>query len=184
MALRANASEAARSMPDGYLAMMPVKAGRSHPRQSRNDSLSLKRLSERRVRWLTDAPLAAEARMLAQRSSAATKEIKELIETSSGKVQAGGTLVTEAGGQFTLSTRAAQTARDHLVRLARSPTQHEFRKGLRVKRAADQITLNGIASGVLQFFGLALAFDAFRDSLHAERTSETDNASDDRRRLL
>jgi hypothetical protein len=58
MALRVNASEVARSMPDGYVAMMPVKAGRTHPRQSRNDRLSLKRLSERRVRWLTDAPLA------------------------------------------------------------------------------------------------------------------------------
>jgi methyl-accepting chemotaxis protein-1 (serine sensor receptor) len=36
------------------------------------------------------AVVAAEVRMLAQRSSAAAKEIKELIETSSGKVQAGG----------------------------------------------------------------------------------------------
>jgi hypothetical protein len=43
-------------MPDGNLAMMPVKAGRTPP--ARNDRLSLKRLSARRVRWLTDAPLA------------------------------------------------------------------------------------------------------------------------------
>jgi methyl-accepting chemotaxis protein len=41
-----------------------------------------------------------EVRMLAQRSSAAAKEIKELTETSSEKVPAGGTLVTEAGGRM------------------------------------------------------------------------------------
>lgn len=36
-------------------------------------------------------------RTLAQRSSTAAKEIKELIETSSAKVQAGGMLVNQAG---------------------------------------------------------------------------------------
>jgi hypothetical protein len=35
-----------------------------------------------------------------------------------------------------------------------------------------------------QLCGLALALDAFRDRFHAQRTGETDNASDDRRRLL
>ncbi len=44
------------------------------------------------------AVVASEVRTLAQRSSA--KEIKELIGTSRGKVQAGGTLVNEAGGRM------------------------------------------------------------------------------------
>jgi len=46
------------------------------------------------------AVVASEVRALAQRSSAAAREIKELIETSSEKVQAGGTLVSEAGGRM------------------------------------------------------------------------------------
>ncbi|WP_144146911.1 methyl-accepting chemotaxis protein [Paraburkholderia sp. BCC1884] len=46
------------------------------------------------------AVVAAEVRTLAQRASAAAKEIKQLIETSSKKVQAGGTLVDEAGGRM------------------------------------------------------------------------------------
>ncbi|NKJ49285.1 hypothetical protein CIC12_21640 [Burkholderia sp. SG-MS1] len=46
------------------------------------------------------AVVASEVRTLAQRSSAAAREIKELIETSSEKVQAGGTLVCDAGGRM------------------------------------------------------------------------------------
>lgn len=46
------------------------------------------------------AVVASEVRTLAQRSSSAAKEIKELIETSSEKVQAGGALVNQAGGRM------------------------------------------------------------------------------------
>lgn len=94
MALRANASEVARSMPDGNVAMMPVKAGRTHPRPSRNDRLSLKRLSPHRVRWLTDAPLAARkmAFFAPQRVrhgkrcvlGMAAKQIKAVVEVRPG----------------------------------------------------------------------------------------------------
>jgi methyl-accepting chemotaxis protein len=44
------------------------------------------------------AVVASEVRALAQRSAAAAKEIKELIESSVGIVDAGGQLVGEAGG--------------------------------------------------------------------------------------
>ena len=44
------------------------------------------------------AVVASEVRALAQRSAAAAKEIKELIESSVGIVDAGGQLVSEAGG--------------------------------------------------------------------------------------
>jgi methyl-accepting chemotaxis protein len=44
------------------------------------------------------AVVASEVRGLAQRSAAAAKEIKELIESSVGIVDAGGQLVNEAGG--------------------------------------------------------------------------------------
>ncbi len=44
------------------------------------------------------AVVASEVRGLAQRSAAAAKEIKELIESSVGSVDAGGRLVGEAGG--------------------------------------------------------------------------------------
>jgi methyl-accepting chemotaxis protein len=44
------------------------------------------------------AVVASEVRGLAQRSAAAAKEIKELIESSVGSVDAGGQLVSEAGG--------------------------------------------------------------------------------------
>ncbi|MDR5755311.1 methyl-accepting chemotaxis protein, partial [Caballeronia sp. LZ024] len=43
------------------------------------------------------AVVAGEVRTLAQRSSAAAKEIKELIDTSVSRVQSGTTLVDEAG---------------------------------------------------------------------------------------
>jgi hypothetical protein len=77
-------------------------------------------------------------------------------------------VVDEAVGQFTWLTLTAPAAREHHFRLALSQTQHEFHQGLRVKRAANQITLNGIASGVLQLCDLMWVLDAFRDSFHSQ----------------
>nr|WP_315595639.1 methyl-accepting chemotaxis protein [uncultured Cupriavidus sp.] len=52
------------------------------------------------------AVVASEVRSLAQRSSTAAKEIKELIEASVAQVQAGSTLASEAGQTMTEVTQA------------------------------------------------------------------------------
>jgi methyl-accepting chemotaxis protein len=58
------------------------------------------------------AVVAGEVRNLAQRSSSAAKEIKELIDTSVERVSAGSGLVGEAGATMTQITQAVQRVTD------------------------------------------------------------------------
>jgi methyl-accepting chemotaxis protein-1 (serine sensor receptor) len=58
------------------------------------------------------AVVAGEVRSLAQRSSAAAKEIKALIDTSVNRVQAGASLVNQAGKTMSEITTAVQRVTD------------------------------------------------------------------------
>jgi methyl-accepting chemotaxis protein len=58
------------------------------------------------------AVVAGEVRSLAQRSSSAAKEIKDLIDTSAERVSAGSGLVGEAGATMTEITQAVQRVTD------------------------------------------------------------------------
>jgi methyl-accepting chemotaxis protein-1 (serine sensor receptor) len=64
------------------------------------------------------AVVAGEVRSLAQRSSAAAKEIKELIDTSVERVQAGSALVDEAGRTMTEIISAVQRDTDIMGEIA------------------------------------------------------------------
>jgi methyl-accepting chemotaxis protein-1 (serine sensor receptor) len=64
------------------------------------------------------AVVAGEVRNLAQRSSAAAKEIKELIDTSVERIQSGSTLVNEAGRTMTEIISAVQRVTDIMGEIA------------------------------------------------------------------
>ncbi|RKT27092.1 methyl-accepting chemotaxis sensory transducer with TarH sensor [Paraburkholderia sp. RAU2J] len=64
------------------------------------------------------AVVAGEVRSLAQRSSAAAKEIKELIDTSVERVQSGSALVDEAGRTMTEIISAVQRVTDIMGEIA------------------------------------------------------------------
>ncbi|HEY0233973.1 MAG TPA: methyl-accepting chemotaxis protein, partial [Afipia sp.] len=64
------------------------------------------------------AVVAAEVRSLAQRSSSAAKEIKELIDTSVERVQSGSTLVEEAGRTMTEIIDAVRRVSDIMGEIA------------------------------------------------------------------
>jgi methyl-accepting chemotaxis protein I, serine sensor receptor len=64
------------------------------------------------------AVVAGEVRSLAQRSSAAAKEIKELIDTSVERVQSGSALVDEAGRTMTEIIGAVQRVTDIMGEIA------------------------------------------------------------------
>ncbi|CAB3781935.1 hypothetical protein LMG28614_01325 [Paraburkholderia ultramafica] len=64
------------------------------------------------------AVVAGEVRSLAQRSSAAAKEIKELIDTSVERVQSGSALVDEAGRTMTEIIAAVQRVTDIMGEIA------------------------------------------------------------------
>jgi methyl-accepting chemotaxis protein len=64
------------------------------------------------------AVVAGEVRSLAQRSSAAAKDIKELIGTSVGKIQQGSALASEAGQTMSEVTRAVSRVADIVGEIA------------------------------------------------------------------
>jgi methyl-accepting chemotaxis protein I, serine sensor receptor len=74
------------------------------------------------------AVVAAEVRSLAQRSSAAAKEIKELINTSVARVQTGTTLVGDAGRTMSEIIGAVQRVTDIMGEIAAA--SHEQSSGI------------------------------------------------------
>ena len=84
------------------------------------------------------AVVAGEVRSLAQRSSAAAKEIKGLIDTSVERVQAGSALVDEAGRTMTEIIAAVQRVTDIMGEIAAA--SHEQSGGIdQVARAVTQM---------------------------------------------
>jgi methyl-accepting chemotaxis protein I, serine sensor receptor len=69
------------------------------------------------------AVVAGEVRSLAQRSSAAAKEIKELIDTSVDRVQSGSALVDEAGRTMTEIIGAVQRVTDIMGEIAAASSE-------------------------------------------------------------
>ncbi|WP_087752537.1 methyl-accepting chemotaxis protein [Paraburkholderia caledonica] len=84
------------------------------------------------------AVVAGEVRSLAQRSSAAAKEIKELIDTSVDRVQSGSALVDEAGRTMTEIIGAVQRVTDIMGEIAAA--SEEQSSGIdQVARAVTQM---------------------------------------------
>ncbi|SAK46787.1 methyl-accepting chemotaxis sensory transducer [Caballeronia fortuita] len=84
------------------------------------------------------AVVASEVRSLAQRSSAAAKEIKELIDTSGGRVQAGTELVARAGETMQRVGTAIQRVTDIMGEIASA--SHEQSRGIeQVNQAISQM---------------------------------------------
>ncbi|AXL51024.1 membrane protein [Paraburkholderia caffeinilytica] len=84
------------------------------------------------------AVVAGEVRSLAQRSSAAAKEIKELIDTSVERVQSGSALVDEAGRTMTEIIGAVQRVTDIMGEIAAA--SEEQSNGIdQVARAVTQM---------------------------------------------
>ncbi|WP_176060880.1 methyl-accepting chemotaxis protein [Paraburkholderia sp. BCC1876] len=84
------------------------------------------------------AVVAGEVRSLAQRSSAAAKEIKELIDTSVERVQSGSALVDEAGRTMTEIISAVQRVTDIMGEIAAA--SEEQSSGIdQVARAVTQM---------------------------------------------
>jgi methyl-accepting chemotaxis protein I, serine sensor receptor len=84
------------------------------------------------------AVVAGEVRSLAQRSSAAAKEIKELIDTSVARVQTGTTLVDEAGRTMTEVIGAVQRVTDIMGEIAAA--SEEQSSGIeQISRAVSQM---------------------------------------------
>jgi methyl-accepting chemotaxis protein-1 (serine sensor receptor) len=84
------------------------------------------------------AIVAAEVRSLAQRSSAAAKEIKELINTSVSRVQTGTTLVGDAGRTMSEIIGAVQRVTDIMGEIAAA--SEEQSSGIeQVARAVTQM---------------------------------------------
>jgi methyl-accepting chemotaxis protein I, serine sensor receptor len=84
------------------------------------------------------AVVAGEVRTLAQRSSAAAKEIKELIDTSVDRVQSGAALVDEAGRTMTEISNAVQRVTDIMGEIAAA--SEEQSSGIeQVARAVTQM---------------------------------------------
>ncbi|MFM0053182.1 methyl-accepting chemotaxis protein [Caballeronia grimmiae] len=84
------------------------------------------------------AVVASEVRSLAQRSSAAAKEIKDLIETSGGRVQAGTELVARAGETMQRVGTAIQRVTDIMGEIASA--SHEQSRGIeQVNQAISQM---------------------------------------------
>jgi methyl-accepting chemotaxis protein I, serine sensor receptor len=84
------------------------------------------------------AVVAGEVRSLAQRSSAAAKEIKELIDTSVERVQSGSALVDEAGRTMTEIISAVQRVTDIMGEIAAA--SEEQSNGIdQVARAVTQM---------------------------------------------
>ncbi|SAK55029.1 methyl-accepting chemotaxis protein [Caballeronia ptereochthonis] len=84
------------------------------------------------------AVVAGEVRSLAQRSSAAAKEIKELIDTSVARVQTGSTLVDEAGRTMTEIIGAVQRVTDIMGEIA-AASQEQSSGIEQVSRAVTQM---------------------------------------------
>ncbi|WP_284508067.1 methyl-accepting chemotaxis protein [Caballeronia sp. GAOx1] len=84
------------------------------------------------------AVVASEVRSLAQRSSAAAKEIKELIETSGGRVQAGTELVARAGETMQRVGTAIQRVTDIMGEIA-SASNEQSRGIEQVNQAIAQM---------------------------------------------
>ncbi len=93
------------------------------------------------------AVVAGEVRSLAQRSSAAAKEIKELIDTSVERVQSGSALVDEAGRTMTEIIGAVQRVTDIMGEIAAA--SEEQSSGIdQVARAVtqmDEVTQQNVA---------------------------------------
>ncbi|SAK79445.1 methyl-accepting chemotaxis sensory transducer [Caballeronia temeraria] len=84
------------------------------------------------------AVVASEVRSLAQRSSSAAKEIRELIETSGGRVQAGTELVARAGETMQRVGRAIQRVTDIMGEIA-SASNEQSRGIEQVNQAISQM---------------------------------------------
>ncbi|MDR5779426.1 methyl-accepting chemotaxis protein [Caballeronia sp. LZ065] len=84
------------------------------------------------------AVVAGEVRSLAQRSSAAAKEIKELIDTSVARVQTGSALVDEAGRTMAEISGAVQRVTDIMGEIA-AASQEQSSGIEQVSRAVTQM---------------------------------------------
>ncbi|MDR5741216.1 MULTISPECIES: methyl-accepting chemotaxis protein [unclassified Caballeronia] len=84
------------------------------------------------------AVVASEVRSLAQRSSAAAKEIKDLIETSGGRVEAGTELVAKAGETMQRVGTAIQRVTDIMGEIA-SASNEQTRGIEQVNQAISQM---------------------------------------------
>jgi methyl-accepting chemotaxis protein len=84
------------------------------------------------------AVVASEVRSLAQRSSSAAKEIKLLIETSGGRVQAGSELVTQAGETMQRVGLAIRRVTDLMSEIA-SASDEQSRGIEQVNQAISQM---------------------------------------------
>jgi methyl-accepting chemotaxis protein len=93
------------------------------------------------------AVVASEVRSLAQRSSTAAKEIKDLIETSGGRVEAGTELVDQAGKAMQKVSPAIQRVTDIMGEIAAA--SHEQRRGIEQVNQAitrmDEVTQRNAA---------------------------------------
>lgn len=84
------------------------------------------------------AVVAGEVRMLAQRAGAAAKEIRELVESSAGNVQAGGRLVSEALGSMTDIVEAVRRV-NTLIEMIADSAQTQRRDLDHVREAVEHI---------------------------------------------
>jgi methyl-accepting chemotaxis protein-1 (serine sensor receptor) len=93
------------------------------------------------------AVVAGEVRSLAQRSSSAAKEIKELIGTSVERVHAGSALVDEAGRTMTEIIRAVQRVTDIMGEIAAASEEqsHGIDQVARAVAQMDEVTQQNAA---------------------------------------
>ncbi|WP_321872007.1 methyl-accepting chemotaxis protein [Paraburkholderia tropica] len=114
------------------------------------------------------AVVAGEVRSLAQRSSAAAKEIKELIEISVDRISAGSSLVDEAGRTMTELNAAVQRVTDIMAEI--SAASDEQSTGIeQVGRAVsqmDEVTQQNAAL-VEEAAAAAQALEAQTDALRS-----------------
>ncbi|KND57197.1 Methyl-accepting chemotaxis protein I (serine chemoreceptor protein) [Candidatus Paraburkholderia schumanniana] len=93
------------------------------------------------------AVVASEVRSLAQRSATSAKEIKELIEASTARVDSGATLAERAGATMAEVTQTVQRVTDIMAQI--SSASHEQSAGIeQVNRAVaqmDQVTQQNAA---------------------------------------
>ncbi|WP_279635254.1 methyl-accepting chemotaxis protein [Paraburkholderia lacunae] len=115
------------------------------------------------------AVVASEVRALAQRSSSAAKEIKELIDESSMRVRSGSELVGRAGGTMTQISSAIQRVTD-IVEAIATASGEQARGIEQINEAVSQMdgTTQQNAALVEQAAGAASAMERQASTLRGE----------------